>query len=84
MTFEHIITLLIALFTITANGFAGVLFWRIKEMDKQIQSLERELSAVRYNYLNRFDEIKGIMSTNHLQISEKIAILETLLKQHLN
>ena len=50
---------------------------------KELGTVKNELNQIRYNYLNRFDDVKDILHQNHLQSMEKIAILETLLKQHI-
>lgn len=67
-----------------ANAFIAMLFWRLKRMDQDIELLKRELLEIRLNYLDRFDDIKDHQNKLHLETTQKISILESLLKMHLN
>lgn len=76
-----IVTTLLGL---AANAFIAMLFWRLKRMDQDIELLKKELLVIRLNYLDRFDDIKDHLNKLHLETTEKISILEALLKIHLN
>lgn len=82
MSVDHIVTIFVFLLGLTSNGAAALLFWRVKRLDEDVEDMKKQLSAVRMNYLDRFDEIKTLLHEYHLQSIEKISILETLLKQH--
>lgn len=83
MSVDHIIAIFIFFLGVTSNGAAALLFWRVKRLDEDVEILKKELSIVRMNYLDRFDEIKTLLHGYHLQSIEKISILETLLKEHI-
>lgn len=49
----------------------------------ELKTVKHEVDGMRLNYLDRFTDIKDLITNNHLHITEKISILETLLKQNL-
>ena len=85
MTMELIVLGVVTmLLGFAANAFIAMLFWRLKRMDQDIELLKRELMEIRLNYLDRFDDVKEHQYKLHLETREKISILESLLKLHLN
>ena len=69
-----------------ANLFVAALGWyfirtvkRIDCLEEQIRESQREHSRMKFNYLERFDELKDILSKANLEIMQRIAILETKL-----
>jgi hypothetical protein len=86
---------LINLVVVPLAGTVSYLLWnKITTIEKEqvdmadriwaeLRTVQQEISTVRLNYLDRFDDLKDIMNKHHLLITEKITILETLLKQNL-
>lgn len=78
-----------------AIGAIGYLLWnKITGIEKEqeamadriwaeLKTVKQEVDGIRLNYLDRFTDIKDTITTNHLHLTEKISILETLLKQNL-
>lgn len=82
ITVEHIMMILTTVLGLGANGMAAVLFWRIKRMDSDIEMLKQDITQVRMNYLNRFQDVKDHNTTLHLQLLDKISILDRSLAAH--
>jgi len=78
-----IIGILISLLSATSSIIVGLLFWRIKRMDADIEILKRQIADIRINYMDRFDDVKDHTYKLHLDIKEKISILETLIHKSL-
>ena len=81
---QVIIGVLIFLLGIASNAFLLMLFWRIKRMDMDIEILKRQITDIRINYMDRFDDIKAHSYKLHLEIKDKFSILETLIHKSLN
>lgn len=79
---ELIITLVVGLFTLTANTLTAVLFYNFKRMDTRIGELEKDMDQIRLNYLDRFADLKDTIKSFELTITQRISILETLLQEH--
>jgi hypothetical protein len=73
---DHLFTIASLLVGLMANGLAGLLFWRIKRLDEDVEVLKQEIHQIQMNYLNRFQDVKDHNTVLHLQILEKLAILE--------
>lgn len=82
MGLENIFTVFTTVFGLTANGIAAILFWRIKRMDQDIESLKSEMAQVKMNYLNRFQDVKDHITELHLLLLEKISILDKSIATH--
>ena len=80
---EHIIVILTSLFTLSANIAVGLLWFWMKRTEGRIQEIEHQLTSIRLNYLDRFDEVKNLINKNHLEIIQKIVKLDTCLTQHM-
>ena len=94
MPLELVLTIINTLLIPLAGAVAYLLWNKITSIEKEhsemaariweeLRTVKKEIDGIRFNYLNRFDDIKSIINTHHLHSMEKIAILETLLKQHL-
>lgn len=83
MAVEYILTALTGLLAFTANFSVILLIWRLKRLDQDVEGLKKEMVEIRLNYLSRFDDVKRHASELHLQLTEKLIILETLLTEHL-
>lgn len=70
------VTLLTVTLSITANGLAGFLIWWFNRVNKKIEYLEKELNAIRLNYLDRFEDLKDHISRGNLEIIQRISTLE--------
>jgi hypothetical protein len=58
----------------------AILLWsKIKDMKTAIRDLSQDLDDVKYNYLDRFDDLKGVIAKMELNIIQRISILETRL-----
>lgn len=79
-----ILGLMTTLLGLIANTLVMILFWRFKQMDQDIDQLKTEMTAIRLNYMNRFDDIKEHQNRLHLELIKKVSILETLLNERLN
>lgn len=73
---EHLFTIASLLIGLMANGLVGLLFWRLKRLDEDVESLKTIVHDIQMNYLNRFQDVKDHNTGLHLQILEKLAILE--------
>jgi len=73
---DHIFTIASLLIGVMANALAGLLFWRLKRIDEDVETLKHEIHQVQMNYLNRFQDVKDHNTLLHLQILEKLSILE--------
>jgi hypothetical protein len=73
-------TILIALFTLTADIAVLLLFFWMKTNNNRILEIEHQLGSIRMNYMDRFDDIKDVMSQHHLEVIQKIVKLETYLQ----
>jgi len=82
MEVEHVLILLTTVLGLSANAIVGLLFWRIKRMDQDIEILKIDINQVRMNYLNRFQDVKDHNTNLHLQLLEKISILDRNLSAH--
>lgn len=82
MAEEHIMMIVTTLLGLSANGIVGLLFWRIKRMDQDIEVLKTEINQIRLNYLNRFQDVKDHNTQLHLQMLDKISILDKGLTAH--
>ncbi len=80
----YLLGLMTTLLGISANAFVALLFSRMKHIEADQANMRAELMEIRLNYLDRFDDVKEHQYKLHLEIKEKISILETLTKQHLN
>lgn len=79
---QHIMVIITTLLGLSANGMVGLLFWRIKRMDQDIELLKTDINLVRLNYLNRFQDIKDHNTALHLQMLDKFSILDKGLAAH--
>lgn len=79
---EHVMMIITTLLGLSANAIVGLLFWRIKRMDQDIEMLKADINGVRINYLNRFQDLKDHNTNLHLQLLEKISILDKGLAMH--
>lgn len=79
---NQLLAIATALLTVTANGFAAMLFWRMKRMDADIEKLKQEINDVRFNYITRFEDVKDHNTRLHLQLLEKFSILDKGLAAH--
>ena len=78
-----IIGILITLLGGASNVIILLLFWRIKRIDSDIELLKKQITDVRINYMDRFDDVKEHNYKLHLDIKEKFSILETLIHKTL-
>lgn len=94
MTLELVLTIVNTLLMPMAGALAYMLWNKIAGIEKEqeamadriwaeLKTVKQEVDGIRLNYLDRFTDIKDTMNKNHLHLSEKISILETLLKQNL-
>ena len=81
---QIIVAGLITALGIAANVIILLLHWRIKRMDQDIELLKRQITDIRINYMDRFDDIKAHTYKLHLEIKDKFSILETLIHKSLN
>lgn len=66
---------------------SGILIWTFKSQIKRIESVEVENRNIKYNYLNRFDELKDIMNFHNNVLQQELGAVKTdiaLIKQKLN
>ena len=63
---------------LTANGLSAILFWWFKKLEREMETIKEEMTKIRTNYRDRFDEIKEILGKGHLDIIERITRLEVL------
>lgn len=73
---DHIFTITSLLIGVMANGLVGLLFWRLKRIDEDVELLKTEIHQIQMNYLNRFQDVKDHNTALHLQVLEKFSILE--------
>jgi len=73
---EHTFTIASLFVGIMANGLAALLFWRFKRLDEDVETLKHAIHEIQMNYLNRFQDVKDHNTNLHLQILEKLSILE--------
>lgn len=73
-------TILIVLFTLTADIAVLLLFFWMKTNNNRILEIEHQLGSIRMNYLDRFDDIKDVMNQYHLEVIQKIVKLEVYLQ----
>jgi hypothetical protein len=76
----EIIQVMAALLAFVSNLLVGILFWRLKRMDNDIEMLKKEVQSIRLNYLDRFEDVKDHQSSLNLDIIKQISILETLIQ----
>ena len=43
----------------------------------EFKEIGAEVDSLKYNYLNRFDDLKNSLNSNHLSLIERITILES-------
>lgn len=79
-----ILGILITLLGGASNVIILLLFWRIKRMDTDIEILKNQISDIRINYMDRFDDVKAHNYKLHLDIKDKFRILEVLIHKSLN
>lgn len=72
-----LVGIFITALSLVANMFIAMLFWRIRRMDEDIEKLKDVVGNMRVNYLDRFEDLKAHNSALHLQLFEKITILDT-------
>lgn len=71
--------IMMGLFTLAADIAVAMLFFWMKSTSNRIIEIEHQLGSIRLNYLDRFDDIKSEMASNHLEVIQKIVKLETYL-----
>ena len=71
--------ILMFLLALSADIAVAMLFFWIKRTENRILEIEHQLGSIRMNYLDRFDDIKSEMASNHLEVIQKIVKLETYL-----
>lgn len=63
---------------------SGILIWTFKTQIKRIDSTEKENRDIKYNYIQRFDEIKEMMNSYNTIIQDELGAVKTdiaLIKQ---
>lgn len=85
---------LINLLVVPLAGAVAYMLWsKITAIEKEqvnmadriwaeLTAVKTDINNVRLNYLDRFDDIKGTLNKNHLQLTEKISILHTLITEY--
>lgn len=76
-----IVEILWTLLLLVTNGLAVVLWNKIKRMESDMTKLEGELYGIKFNYLNRFDDLKQHLASLQLTLSERIGKLEVSINQ---
>lgn len=71
----------LALLTTFANALALVVWNLLQKARKDIERIDKEIAILKYNYLDRFDDIKSVLQTFELNVMQRIAILETLINK---
>ena len=77
-------TAVIAFMQILISGIGFLAWQKIKSLETDLRIAQKEISNIRFNYLNRFDDLKEHVSVVQLKIIERISILETRIEQKLN
>lgn len=83
MAIEYVLTAITGLLALSANFAILLLLARLSRTEKELDALKQEVTEIRLNYLNRFQDVKDHQSRLHLEMTEKISILQTLLTEHL-
>lgn len=71
------ITILWHILTVTANALGAIVWYMIIENRKDIHQLQKDMAELKFNYLDRFDDIKECLNKFELNIMQRITILET-------
>lgn len=86
---NQIISLAFQGLTIVSGALAAVLWYKLVQTDKDLRSLEIEvkeltklINNVKFNYLDRFDDLKSHFSKLSLESMQKLTILETRFLEH--
>lgn len=78
----EIIQAAIGVLAFTGNALAAIMFFFAKKAFSEIDKVKEEADELRYNYMNRFDDVKDAMNKIHLDIIQKIAKLELTVKRN--
>jgi hypothetical protein len=73
--------IVLGLLAITGNALGGVLWWMFTKIRKDVDELQKEMATMKFNYLDRFADLKGIIQGFELKVIERITILETLINK---
>src|SRR5574337_877352 len=79
---QWLVEALWAILLLITNGFAFMLYQRIKKLEDNIDQLQDEIMLIKTNYLNRFQDIKDHVTNMQLQIVKEITTLATKLDLH--
>lgn len=80
----QIIALATATIGLLITFASGILIWTFKTQIKRIDSAEKENRDIKYNYIQRFDEIKEMMNSHNTIIQDELGSVKTdiaLIKQ---
>ena len=80
LSIENIVLLAVQLLI---SGLVFLLWQDRKAMQIEVGTIRKEMNSIRFNYLNRFDDMKEHISAMQLKIIERISILETRLDRKL-
>ena len=57
---------------------------RLQRAYNEVNKLWDTVDKIKYNYIDRFDEIKEAINKLELKVVEKISILETIMTNHVH
>ena len=73
----ELISVLLGLLGVSANALAAIVWGLLSKARKDIEQLKKEGAEIKFNYLDRFDELKDCIKSFELKVIEKITKLET-------
>lgn len=86
MELPGVMPLLVEILLVAFAGGANIILYlwnnRIKALEEAHKALRRDVDHIKYNYLDRFEDVKDHISNMQLLITERIVILEAKLMRN--
>lgn len=62
--------------SVLSTSLGGFIVWWFTKVNKELDSLGKQIIEIRLNYLDRFEDLKDHISKGNLEIIQRISKLE--------